>query len=137
MKRQLIKDHAGETISVKELSGYFRALSDVTRLKIIHLLTEHEMCVCELEDRLAMSQPAVSHHLRVLRKAGLISSRKSGKWIYYFINGRKVVESHSGFKELALLAIEERVTRGMPATPVNREGDPYCKVREKFSAAKI
>lgn len=122
---------------MRELSGYFGALSDVNRLKILHLLTEHEMCVCELEDRLGMSQPAVSHHLRVLKRVGLISGRKSGKWIYYFINGRKVVENQSRFEELALFAIEERLANGMPATPANREGDSYCKVREKFSSARI
>jgi DNA-binding transcriptional ArsR family regulator len=133
----VIKEHAGEAAGMKELSGYFRALADTTRLKILYLLTEHEMCVCELEDRLSMSQPAVSHHLRALRKTGLISGRKSGKWTYYFINGRKVVENQARFEELALLVIKDRVTRGMPATPVNKEGDSYCKVRGNFSPTRI
>lgn len=116
---------------MRNLAGYFRALSDVTRLKIIHLLTEHEMCVCELEDRLGMSQPAVSHHLRALKMAGLISHRRKGKWLYYFINGKKILDHQCAFKELALLVIEERTAGGAPASPVYRDGESYCEIRKK------
>lgn len=62
---------------MNKLCSYFFALSDVSRLKILQLLTEHEMCVCEIEDRMGMSQPAISHHLGVLKRAGLISGRKA------------------------------------------------------------
>lgn len=133
----MIKDRAGEAISMRELSGYFSALSDVTRLKIIHLLTEHEMCVCELEDRLGMSQPAVSHHLRILRKAGMISNKRKGKWMYYFIIGEKIVENHNRYAEMALSAIEERVKKGVPASPVQNDEMSYCKVRERLFPAGI
>lgn len=94
------------------------ALSEVTRLKIVQLLTEREMCVCELVDRLGISQPAVSHHLGVLRRAGLISDRKSGKWTYYSLDGNKIMENHDKFYKLALCTIEERVIGGLPASPV-------------------
>ncbi|MFZ5632776.1 MAG: ArsR/SmtB family transcription factor [Bacillota bacterium] len=115
---------------MKALCGYFSALSDVTRLKIVQLLTEHEMCVCELEDRLGMSQPAISHHLGVLKRAGLISGRKSGKWTYYSVNGEQIVENHSRFNEMAYFNIESRVKNGEPATPPQKDENSYCKTRK-------
>jgi ArsR family transcriptional regulator len=65
----------------------FKALSDQTRLRCLALLTGHEeLCVCELTHALALPQPKISHHLGTLRKAGLVSDRKEGLWIYYRIN---------------------------------------------------
>ena len=118
---------------MRELSEYFMALSEVTRLKIVQLLTEREMCVCELVDRLGISQPAVSHHLGVLRRAGLISDRKSGKWTYYSLDGNKIMENHDKFYKLALCVIEERITGGLPASPVQEGVNSYCLARGKFS----
>jgi ArsR family transcriptional regulator len=64
-----------------------KALSDQTRLRCLALLRQHgELCVCELTDALALPQPKISHHLGTLRKAGVVSDRKSGLWIYYQIN---------------------------------------------------
>ncbi|MCL6611144.1 MAG: metalloregulator ArsR/SmtB family transcription factor [Peptococcaceae bacterium] len=120
---------------VRELCGYFSALSDVTRMRIISLLTDHEMCVCELVDRLGMSQPAVSHHLGILRKAGLISNRKKGKWMYYSIIGHKMVENHNRYKELVLSIVEERVNKGVPASPAQNDEMSYCKLRGKLLPA--
>jgi len=65
----------------------FKALSELTRLRCISLLLqEGELCVCELTYALGLPQPKVSHHLGNLRKAGLVSDRKSGLWIYYQLN---------------------------------------------------
>jgi ArsR family transcriptional regulator, arsenate/arsenite/antimonite-responsive transcriptional repressor len=65
----------------------FKALSDPTRLRCIVLLVTHkELCVCELTHALALPQPKISHHLATLRRAGLVSDRKEGLWIYYRIN---------------------------------------------------
>jgi ArsR family transcriptional regulator len=65
----------------------FRALSDPTRLRCLLLLMTHEeLCVCELTHALALPQPKVSHHLATLRRAGLVSDRKEGLWIYYRIS---------------------------------------------------
>lgn len=89
------------------------------------------MCVCELEDRLGMSQPAISHHLRALKKAGLISGRKSGKWTYYSLNGKTIVDKHTGFLDLVYRTVEERVSKGLPATPAADPGNSYCATRGK------
>lgn len=65
----------------------FKALSDPTRLRCLALLIDnHELCVCELTHALALPQPKISHHLGTLRKAGMVSDRKVGLWIYYRIN---------------------------------------------------
>jgi len=64
--------------------SFFRALSDQTRRRCLLLLVEHgELCVCELTHALSLPQPKVSHHLGALRKAGMVSDRKQGLWVYY------------------------------------------------------
>lgn len=69
-------------------AGYatlFRALGDATRLEMVGLLAAHkdELCVCEVEAHFDLSQPTVSHHLRILREAGIVSSERRGTWVYY------------------------------------------------------
>jgi ArsR family transcriptional regulator len=68
----------------EELSSRFKALADPTRLAIVNRLAGRgEACVCEFQS-LGLSQPTISHHLRVLRKAGLIEvARKRGTWVFY------------------------------------------------------
>jgi len=62
----------------------FKALADPARVRIVEVLsTSDEMCVCNIMKQLGMTQPAVSHHLSVLKNAGLIQSRRQGQWIYY------------------------------------------------------
>jgi ArsR family transcriptional regulator len=61
----------------------FKALSDRTRLRILHLLRPGERCVCDIVDVLGLSQPKISRHLAYLRKAGLVVSRREGHWSYY------------------------------------------------------
>ena len=61
----------------------FRALSDPTRLRILSLLREGELCVCDLVNILDLPQPTVSRHLAYLRKTGLVSARKDGLWQHY------------------------------------------------------
>lgn len=64
----------------------FHALSDSLRLKIVQLLQEQELCVCDLCDRLNVSQSKLSFHLKTLREAKLVCPRQSGRWIYYSLN---------------------------------------------------
>ncbi|WP_319423318.1 ArsR/SmtB family transcription factor [Pleurocapsa sp. FMAR1] len=64
----------------------FHALSDSLRLKIVQLLQEQELCVCDLCDRLEVNQSKLSFHLKTLKEAKLISPRQSGRWIYYSLN---------------------------------------------------
>ena len=67
----------------KDISFLFQQLGDPTRLRILWLLCHCEECVCNLAAAVDMSAPAVSHHLRILKKSGIISSRRDGKEVYY------------------------------------------------------
>lgn len=72
--------------STEDLGALLRALSDDTRLRIFALLTKAELCVCEIEDILDLSQSLVSNHLAVLRRAGLVESRRDSedaRWVFY------------------------------------------------------
>lgn len=61
----------------------FKALGDEARLKVLHLVKEQEVCVCDLMSIMKLAQGTLSHHLSVLQKAGLVTSRKQGRWNYY------------------------------------------------------
>ncbi len=61
----------------------FRALADRTRLRVLNLIGEQELCVCYFVVILGMSQPKVSRHLAYLRNAGIVNSRRDGKWMHY------------------------------------------------------
>ncbi len=74
----------------REAERFFRALGDVNRLRIIKLLADRELCVCELMVTLRMSQSNASHHLGILERQGLIKRRKSGKWALYSLSSPKV-----------------------------------------------
>lgn len=63
----------------------FRALGDETRLRLLEILVAGERCVADLMDALGLGQSLVSHHLRALREAGLVSVRREGRWVYYAI----------------------------------------------------
>ncbi|MEL6459614.1 MAG: metalloregulator ArsR/SmtB family transcription factor [Cyanobacteria bacterium J06621_15] len=68
------------------LAAIFKVLGDATRLQLLSLIAsrpEHEACVCELTEPLGLSQPTISHHLKVLYEAGLVSKERRGSWIYY------------------------------------------------------
>lgn len=63
----------------------FRALGDETRLRLLELLTDGERTVGDLMDATGLGQSLVSHHLRTLRQAGLVSTRREGRWVHYGI----------------------------------------------------
>jgi ArsR family transcriptional regulator len=69
-----------------DLLTIFKALSDETRLKVIGLLEYGELCVCDIMAAFDMSQSKVSFHLAVLKNAGLVKSRKDGKWMHYTLD---------------------------------------------------
>lgn len=71
-----------------ELSQLFKALGDPVRLRLVSLIASQEggeACVCELGDSFDLTGPTISHHLKVLREAGLISGERRGTWVYYRI----------------------------------------------------
>ncbi|GAA2563381.1 ArsR/SmtB family transcription factor [Pseudonocardia hydrocarbonoxydans] len=68
------------------LAAAFKAVGDPTRLRLLHLIAAHdggEACVCDLTAAFDLAGPTISHHLRVLREAGLVTGDRRGTWIYY------------------------------------------------------
>ena len=65
------------------LDVLFRALADTTRLRLLNLIADREICVCYFVEILRMSQPKISRHLAYLRKAGIVAARREGKWMHY------------------------------------------------------
>ena len=96
--------------AASEMAAKFKALSDPVRLLLLSLVASHaggEACVCDIASGVAVSQPTVSHHLKVLRDAGLLTSQRRASWVYYAV----VPET--------LMALSELLRTGVDAaTPV-------------------
>jgi ArsR family transcriptional regulator len=68
---------------LNEMEGFFKALADATRLRILGLLLTGEVCVCHIHESLKIPQSKASRHLAYLRRAGLVDTRREGLWIHY------------------------------------------------------
>jgi ArsR family transcriptional regulator len=80
VREPLNADHAAE------LARLFKALGDPVRLRLLSLVASHdggEACVCDISDSFELSQPTISHHLKVLRQSGLLDCERRGTWVYY------------------------------------------------------
>ena len=75
---------------VYDLVELFKVFGDVTRVKIIYAILESEMCVCDIASLLDMTQSAISHQLRVLKKARLVKFRKEGKTVFYSLDDQHI-----------------------------------------------
>lgn len=102
---------------VYHLREIFKALSDETRLRILKLLEEREICVCELMQVLGMPQSTISRHMNVLRRAGLVKGRRDGKWVHYRL-------SPAEFNPYAPLVLEflKGILEDHPLVKRDREG---------------
>lgn len=74
----------------RDLVAVFKALGDETRLEVLRLIAAQDapVCVCDITDQFSVSQPTISHHLRVLREAGLITVSRRGNWAFYSFDHR-------------------------------------------------
>ncbi|MCT4565134.1 MAG: metalloregulator ArsR/SmtB family transcription factor [Maledivibacter sp.] len=70
----------------------FKALSDNNRLLIIEMLSCGELCACDIMEGLELTQPTISHHMKILQHAGLVKSKKNGKWTIYSLNKNKFTD---------------------------------------------
>ncbi len=82
MKRATAKSGA----AIDQLEDVFKALADKTRLRILALLGNNEVCVCHIHDSLGLPQPTVSRHLAYLRRSGLVAVRRDGVWMHYQVS---------------------------------------------------
>jgi ArsR family transcriptional regulator len=90
--------------SAETMAHALKALSDPTRLRLFSLITaSSEQCACDLTEPLGVSQPTVSHHLKILTDAGLLTRDQRGKWAYYSVNPGRLAEL-SAFLDPAAVA---------------------------------
>jgi len=85
-----------------DLPQFFQALGDTTRLRLLNLMGEQEVCVCYFVEILGGPQPKISRHLAYLRNAGIVSARREGKWMHYHI----VTPPHIGASQVLRQTLE-------------------------------
>lgn len=102
----------------EQMAGYFKAFSDPNRLEIIELLLKGETCGCTIIDKLPISQPTMSYHLKMISKAGLSTTKREGTWIKHFINRQKIDEM--------IAYLEELKTLETTSCEINKDGTSNC-----------
>jgi len=85
-----------------DLARFFQALGDRTRLRLLNLIGDQEICVCYLADIIGAPQPKISRHLAYLRSAGIVAARREGKWMHY----RIVMPPHAGAAQILKQTLE-------------------------------
>jgi ArsR family transcriptional regulator len=83
-----------ERAEAERMGAVAKALGDPIRMQLVDVLRKHagKVCVCELVPLFDLSQPTVSHHLKVLREAGIVGSERNGLWAYYYVNPEALEE---------------------------------------------
>lgn len=89
--RQLA-EKTGSRGDFRSTARFFKALGNSTRLRIVKLLAEREMCVCEVTVALDLTQPTASHHLGILEREGIVKRRQVGKWVFYSLAKQSILE---------------------------------------------
>jgi ArsR family transcriptional regulator len=79
----MARDSGAVRLQVEPVAQFFRAMGDETRVRIIALLAHGELCVCHVQQALGLTQPNASRHLTILKRAGVVRSRRDGTWIHY------------------------------------------------------
>lgn len=101
------------TSSNKETARVFKAFCDENRLQILELLRSGEKCACKLLEEMSISQPTLSHHMKILCDSGIVVGRKEGKWMHYRISPEGV-------------QIAKDYLNGLTAADAARETKPCC-----------
>ncbi|MEN1760042.1 metalloregulator ArsR/SmtB family transcription factor [Anoxynatronum sibiricum] len=79
---------------MKEQADCFKALGDLTRLRILMMLTDSEKCACDIQENFDLKQPTISHHMKILQQAELVRVEKRGKWMFYALNQERFQKLH-------------------------------------------
>ena len=117
--------------SAASLDVLFRALADPTRLRLLNLIADREICVCYFVGILRISQPKVSRHLAYLRRAGIVAARREGRWMHY----RLVVPSDLVIAGILRATIESLKNRPEMQRDLTRLGSVCC-APEEFEALR-
>ncbi|HSW62358.1 MAG TPA: metalloregulator ArsR/SmtB family transcription factor [Dissulfurispiraceae bacterium] len=99
---------------MEQILDIFKALSDKNRLLVLKILQQGELCGCLLVAATALVQPQVSFHMKILKKAGLVLTRRCGRWTYYRLNDTDM------FMRFLLVAVLERIDREEIAVAIKR-----------------
>lgn len=99
-QRVYIRDMAKQ--KAFDIERFFQALGDMTRLRLLNLMGDQEICVCYFTEILAQPQPKISRHLAYLRSAGIVSVRREGRWMHY----RIVMPPHAGAAQILQQTLE-------------------------------
>ena len=91
----------------KQITVIFKALCDENRVKILRILQNGELCACHLLEALNLSQPTLSHHMKVLCDSGLVVGRKDGKWMHYSISEEGAEIAVKALRELTKVDLSE------------------------------
>ncbi|MCC5912132.1 MAG: winged helix-turn-helix transcriptional regulator [Clostridiaceae bacterium] len=97
-----------------------KALADKNRLLILEMLSCGELCACDIIDGLNLTQPTISHHMKILQHCKLVNSRKEGKWVFYSINEERVTALQKFIRDLTSYK-EDCVCKG------TNKGSCHCK----------
>lgn len=89
-----------EDNNYKDTGKLFKVLSDPVRLQIVDLISCREMCACEILEYLLITQSTLSHHMKVLKECGLVSSRKDATWMYYSLNTDVINKLKNSFDKI-------------------------------------
>lgn len=87
-------------MDAKKTATIFKAFCDENRIKILDMLSSGEKCACMLLDDIAITQPTLSHHMKILCDSGIVVGRKEGKWMYYSIAESGVADARQCFEQL-------------------------------------
>lgn len=90
---ELCKARVPDDEMIRQQSEFFKALSDPARIKIVYALSGGDLCNCHLMGIMGMPQTAISHHMKVLKHAGIVNDRRMGKWINYSLADKKALEA--------------------------------------------
>ena len=97
---------------ILDMELLFRALADRTRLRLLNLMGDDEICVCYFVETLRMSQPKISRHLAYLRRAGVVAARREGKWMHYRVVEPTDERVKKVFRETRAWLAEDKRMRG-------------------------
>lgn len=87
-------------VNPKKTAVIFKAFCDENRIKILQLLSDGEKCACRLLEAMNITQPTLSHHMKILLESGIVNGRKEGKWIHYSISAEGVEYARRYFDAL-------------------------------------
>jgi ArsR family transcriptional regulator len=113
---------------MRNVTGLLDALTDPTRLRLLRLLRQQELCVCELVDALRIPQYKISRHLRRLRATGLVEARREGRWMHYRL-------SRSGGQARLMQDLLHVLCSRVDETSVGKQDD--LGLRRRLAAGKV